>query len=39
MSQGGNDYELYTDKRVQGHAVVNPEDTMAQLRSLFSLDV
>lgn len=36
-SPGGNDYEIYHDPKVTGHAVKNPEDTMAQLRRLFSL--
>ncbi|KAG9075400.1 Phosphomannomutase, partial [Ceratobasidium sp. 370] len=33
--QGGNDYEIYTDKRTIGHSVSNPEDTMRILRELF----
>lgn len=32
---GGNDYEIYHDKRVIGHQVKNPEDTMNQIQSLF----
>ena len=35
--KGGNDYEIYEDERVIGHAVENPEDTMRQLRKLFDL--
>ncbi|KAG8718325.1 Phosphomannomutase [Ceratobasidium sp. 394] len=33
--QGGNDYEIFTDKRTVGHSVSNPEDTMRILRELF----
>lgn len=33
--KGGNDYELFSDPRTIGHTVVNPEDTMKQLRELF----
>jgi len=33
--EGGNDYEIYTDKRTVGHSVTGPEDTMAQLKKLF----
>ncbi len=35
--KGGNDYEIYTDKRTVGHAVKNPDDTMADIRKLFDL--
>jgi phosphomannomutase len=35
--QGGNDYEIYHDKRVTGHAVNDPDDTMRQLKELFPL--
>jgi len=34
---GGNDYEIYEDKRTIGHAVKNPDETMRILRELFSL--
>jgi len=34
---GGNDYHLYEDSRVIGHSVKNPEDTMRQLKEIFSL--
>ncbi|XP_015914315.2 phosphomannomutase 2 [Parasteatoda tepidariorum] len=34
-SEGGNDYELFHDKRVIGHTVQNPEDTMIQLKKIF----
>lgn len=33
--EGGNDYEIYNDKRVIGHAVTKPEDTMKLLQELF----
>lgn len=32
---GGNDYEIYQDKRTIGHAVKGPEDTIRQLKELF----
>jgi phosphomannomutase len=35
--KGGNDHELYEDERTIGHTVVNPKDTMRQLRELFDL--
>jgi phosphomannomutase len=35
--KGGNDYEIYEDKRTIGHAVKAPEDTMAELKKLFDL--
>ncbi|XP_068671746.1 uncharacterized protein [Montipora foliosa] len=35
--QGGNDYELYMDERTVGHKVTSPEDTMNQLKDLFSM--
>ena len=35
--EGGNDYEIFEDKRTVGHAVQNPEETMAELKKLFSL--
>jgi len=34
---GGNDYEIFSDKRVIGHTVLNPEDTQKTLSSLFHL--
>lgn len=34
---GGNDYELFSDPRTTGHTVLNPDDTMKQLRHLFAL--
>ncbi|KAI9808240.1 MAG: Phosphomannomutase 1 [Sarcosagium campestre] len=36
-AKGGNDYEIYSDPRVTGHAVENPEDTEAQVKKLFNL--
>lgn len=33
--EGGNDYEIFNDKRVIGHTVKNPEDTIAQVKKLF----
>jgi phosphomannomutase len=33
--KGGNDYEIYTDKRVIGHAVNSPHDTVKILKELF----
>lgn len=36
-SEGGNDYEIYEDKRTVGHTVTGPEDTMRQLKELFDL--
>lgn len=35
--QGGNDYEIYEDKRTTGHKVESPEDTIAILKRLFDL--
>ena len=33
--EGGNDWEIYSDPRVTGHAIQNPEETMAELKKLF----
>ena len=33
--EGGNDYEIFTDKRVIGHTVTDPEDTIRQCTELF----
>lgn len=33
--KGGNDWEIYEDKRTIGHAVEKPEDTMKILKELF----
>lgn len=35
--QGGNDYEIYEDKRTIGHKVKSPEDTMRILKELFDV--
>ncbi|KAK6334614.1 Phosphomannomutase [Orbilia javanica] len=35
--EGGNDFEIYTDPRVDGHSVQNPEDTLEQVKKLFDL--
>ena len=35
--KGGNDYEIYSDKRTIGHSVEGPADTMAQVKKLFDL--
>lgn len=32
---GGNDWEIFDDKRTTGHSVKDPEDTMRQLKELF----
>ncbi|KAF7509074.1 Phosphomannomutase [Endocarpon pusillum] len=36
-SQGGNDYEIFSDPRTTGHTVKGPEDTMKVLKELFDL--
>jgi phosphomannomutase len=33
--KGGNDYEIFTDKRTIGHTVTSPEDTQRILKELF----
>jgi len=35
--KGGNDYEIFEDKRTVGHSVDGPEDTMRILKELFDL--
>lgn len=35
--KGGNDYEIYEDKRTVGHSVANPQETMAELKKMFDL--
>ncbi|SGZ21655.1 BQ5605_C021g09397 [Microbotryum silenes-dioicae] len=35
--KGGNDYEIYEDKRTIGHAVQSPADTIRELKTLFKL--
>jgi len=34
---GGNDFEIFEDSRTIGHTVLNPEDTVEQLKKLFNL--
>ncbi|KAH8922232.1 phosphomannomutase [Atractiella rhizophila] len=34
--KGGNDYEIYEDRRTIGHSVKNPEETMEILKKLIS---
>lgn len=34
--QGGNDYEIFIDKRVVGHCVSGPQDTKKQLEELLN---
>ncbi|XP_066934112.1 phosphomannomutase 2-like [Clytia hemisphaerica] len=33
--EGGNDFEIFADKRTLGHTVTSPEDTKKQLTELF----
>ena len=33
--EGGNDYEIYIDKRVKGNTVINPDNTIELCRKLF----
>jgi phosphomannomutase len=35
--EGGNDWEIYSDKRVVGHSVKDPDDTLKQLKEMFDL--
>ncbi|CCE62662.1 hypothetical protein TPHA_0D00180 [Tetrapisispora phaffii CBS 4417] len=35
--KGGNDYEIYEDKRTIGHSVTNPEETVKILNEIFHL--
>lgn len=35
VTQGGNDYEIFTHERTIGHAVSSPEDTLRLLDELF----
>ena len=35
--EGGNDWEIYSDKRTTGHAVKGPEDTLRILKEMFDL--
>jgi len=34
---GGNDYEIFSDKRVIGHTVTNPDDTQRILSDIFHI--
>jgi hypothetical protein len=36
LSQGGNDYEIFTDARTIGHTVNGPEDTMQQVTEVLT---
>lgn len=35
--KGGNDWEIYTDSRVTGHSVKDPEETRRILKELFDV--
>ncbi|KAI6250230.1 Phosphomannomutase [Erysiphe necator] len=35
--KGGNDYEIYNDPRVIGHAVNSPEETYNEIKKLFDI--
>lgn len=35
--EGGNDFEIYKDKRTIGHSVKDPDQTVDQLRVVFGL--
>ncbi|EZF31903.1 hypothetical protein H109_04451 [Trichophyton interdigitale MR816] len=35
--EGGNDYEIFSDKRTIGHSVSGPQDTIKLLKELFGL--
>ena len=35
--KGGNDNEIFEDKRTIGHTVTSPEDTITQLKQLFNI--
>ncbi|MCJ1477934.1 Phosphomannomutase [Lambiella insularis] len=35
--EGGNDYEIYEDKRTVGHSVKDPADTLRTLKEMFDL--
>ncbi|KAK5663266.1 hypothetical protein OQA88_3693 [Cercophora sp. LCS_1] len=35
--KGGNDYEIYEDSRTIGHSVVDPDDTIKQIKEIFDL--
>jgi len=35
--EGGNDWEIYSDKRTTGHSVTGPDDTIRLIREMFDL--
>jgi phosphomannomutase len=35
-SPGGNDYEIYEDPRTIGHTVTDPQDTIRQVKEIFT---
>ena len=35
--KGGNDYEIYNDKRTEAYSVKSPDDTITYLNSIFSI--
>jgi len=35
--KGGNDHEIFADSRTIGHTVVNPPDTIRQLKEMFQI--
>lgn len=35
--KGGNDYEIYNDPKTKGQSVSGPNDTKAQLKTIFDL--
>merc|ERR1719244_310368 len=37
-SQGGNDFEIFSDRRTVGHTVTGPEDTVQQLKQLLGIN-
>ena len=37
-SEGGNDYEIFSDPRTVGHTVTDPEDTIRQLKEVLGLE-
>ena len=37
IEPGGNDYEIYIDKRVIPHSVKSPSDTISQIKALLKL--
>lgn len=37
-SEGGNDYEIFSDPRTVGHTVTGPDDTIKQLKEILGMD-